>query len=81
MELVVKHLDTNRYWHPDRARFDPEFIRFTIAVDPAGGSEVTWAFTLAAEALPPGGIRLRAWARGSDGTGDPLSDIVTITVP
>ncbi|MDH3680304.1 MAG: protein kinase [Acidimicrobiia bacterium] len=80
VELVVKNLDENTHWHDSTRAFQPDWIRFPVAVSQSGGQKVTWSYTIPEASVPPGRYRLRVWARATDGTGDPVSDLIEITV-
>jgi len=79
--LVFRPADrSDLYWNVELDSFTPEFIRNPIPVDPTGGSRVSWSYTVPAEELEPGTYLVRAWARGTDGTGDPVSSMAEVTI-
>ncbi len=80
VQLTIRHQDDATYWDPELGRFTTEFIRFDVAVDNPGATDVNWTYEIEAADLQPGPHRLRTWARGSDDSGDPLSSIVLVEI-
>ncbi|MEM7274503.1 MAG: hypothetical protein AAF547_15565 [Actinomycetota bacterium] len=68
VEVVVKDLDRGRYWNGERWQRD--FVRFPVPVDPPGGTEVRWSASVPADQLARGAYRARAFARSVEGNGD-----------
>ncbi len=80
VELVIRHIDSSQYWHDDPGEMLDEFVRFPVPVSPARGIDTTWTYRVPTADLPDGSYRLRIWARGVDGTGDPVGESRTITI-
>ncbi|MEM8923421.1 MAG: protein kinase [Actinomycetota bacterium] len=80
IELAVKQMDTGLFWHDATGAYETTWVRFVVPVTPIDGESVTWTYTISAADLVAGRHRLRVWARGSAGNGDPLSDIRFVEV-
>lgn len=79
VELTIHLAGTNQYWH-DGVGLSAGFVRFPVPISPAGGTQVSWSYVVPAGELEPGEYVVRAWARGIDGNGDPVSDIHRVTI-
>ncbi|MEM7341142.1 MAG: protein kinase [Actinomycetota bacterium] len=80
VQLTIRRQADTTYWNPDLGEFTTAFVRFDVPVDAPGANEVTWAYDLATSQLEPGPYRLRVWARGSDGAGDPIGAMVLVEI-
>ncbi|MEM7342211.1 MAG: protein kinase [Actinomycetota bacterium] len=79
VDLTVKDLDRLLHWDGTSA-FATPWVRFPVAVDSPGAADTSWRVTIPESELPAGTYRVRAWARGIDGRGDPVSVTHTVTV-
>ncbi len=68
VELVVKQLETGRYWNGDG--WQSRFVRFPVPVADDGAPTTSWSYGLDADGLEQGHYRARAFARSVDGNGD-----------
>ncbi|MEL6983549.1 MAG: hypothetical protein AAFO29_14075, partial [Actinomycetota bacterium] len=68
VELVLKQLETDRYWNG--SGWQSEFIRFPVAVADDAAVTTAWAHTVDLSGWDRGNYRARAFARSNDGNGD-----------
>jgi len=80
VEVVVKNLTTNLHWNPETEEFQTDWLRFPVTVDGPDLTDTAWSFTIPDAQLAPGEYLIRAWARGSQGEGDPLSASTNLRV-
>lgn len=79
LEMVLRRIEPEEYWHPEPGEWSSEFRRFVIAVDSPGASQTTWSWTVPVR-LEPGEYRARVWARGSDDNRDEARNVSDFTV-
>ena len=80
VELLVKNLETGLNWNPLSGAFEEDWLRFAIPISGSDDTAMDWQFTIPSEQMEPGEYLIRAWARGSQGEGDPRGQAVNVVV-
>ena len=80
VEVMVRNLDSNLHWNPEIQAFQPEWLRFPVELTGPDQTDMDWTFTLSADQLEPGQYRIRAWAKGLGGEGDPRGAEINIEI-
>lgn len=80
VEILVTNVDSGLNWNPQSGEFEGDWLRFPIPVSRPNNTEMTWQFSIPSQQLAPGNYLIRAWARGSNGEGDPQGHSLTVQV-
>lgn len=71
VRVAVRNAETLQVWNPETGELQNEWSTFDAEIVNSTDTEVTWTFTVQGGVLPPGDYLIRAWARGTEGEGDP----------
>lgn len=74
IDLVVRNLDTGRYWNSSTSTWQKKFYTSKVKPSEVGGQSISWGYTIDKSHMQAGSYKVRAWARGPRGNGDPFGN-------